>query len=349
MNVRLTLRWRVVLVGLAAAIVGYNISGLVRLLRHHLPVTCSSGFLGSSLVCGQNPTISARDLLLAAALLVSLGLLLASAIWAARPVREFSRIVSRVGPQNLGYRINAVGTRDELHQLGHNLDDMMDRIAAGYEGQRQFAANASHELRTPLAVQRTLIEVSLAGPLSADQIELVTRQLLQTNERNEQLIEGLLVLSESDRGLIARGAQRLDVIVAHVLDSHAELARAAGVTLIRELPDRPVLGEELLLERLVANLVRNAIKYNRAGGYVRVAVGPDPALTVTNSGEPIPAESVDRLFEPFRRLRGDRISQDGAGLGLTIARSIVGAHHGAIAATPGPDGGLQVTVELPRP
>ena len=346
---RLTLRWRVVLVGVAAAIVGYNITGLMRLLRRHLPVTCTSGFPGSSLVCGRHPSLSAGDLLRGSALLVGLGVLLALAIWSARPVREFSRVVSRVGPQNLGYRIQSRGTRDELHRLSRSLDDMMDRIAAGYEGQRQFAANASHELRTPLAVQRTLIEVSLAGPLTSDQIELVTRQLLQTNERNEQLIEGLLVLSESDRGLIARSPQRLDEIVAHVLDAHADLARAAGVVLVRELGDRPVLGEELLLERLATNLVGNAIKYNRPGGYVRVAVGGEPALVVTNGGEAIAAESVDRLFEPFRRLRGDRISQDGAGLGLTIARSIVSAHHGTIAATPGPDGGLRVAVELPRP
>ena len=346
---RLTLRWRVVLVGVVAAIVGYNITGLMRLLRRHLPVTCGSSFTGSGLVCGTNPTLSAGDLLRALALVVGVALLLALAIWAARPVREFSRIVSRVGPQNLGYRIQSRGTRDELHRLGHSLDAMMDRIAAGYEGQRQFAANASHELRTPLAVQRTLIEVSLAGPLSTDQIELVTRQLLQTNERNEQLIEGLLVLSESDRGLIARSPRRLDLVVAHVLDAHADLARAAGVTLVRELGERLVLGEEVLLDRLVSNLVRNAIKYNHAGGYVRVVVGDEPSLVVVNSGDAVPAESIDMLFEPFRRFRGERISQDGAGLGLTIARSIVNAHQGVVVASPGPDGGLRVEVQLARP
>ena len=344
---RLTLRWRVVLVGVVAAIVGYNVPGLMRLMRRHLPVTCGSSFPGSGLVCGANPTLSAGDLLRALAFLVGLALLFGLAIWAARPVHEFSRIVSRVGPQNLGYRIQSRGTRDELDRLGHSLDAMMDRIAAGYEGQRQFAANASHELRTPLAVQRTLIEVSLAGPLSSDQIELVTRQLLQTNERNEQLIEGLLVLSESDRGLITRSPQRLDLVVAHVLDAHSDLARAAGVTLVRELAERSVLGEEVLLDRLVSNLVRNAIKYNHAGGYVRVVVGDGPSLVVTNSGDPVPAESVDVLFEPFRRFRGERISQDGAGLGLTIARSIVNAHHGVIAASPGPDGGLRIQVQLP--
>ena len=346
---RLTLRWRVVLVSVAAAIVGYNVTGLIRLIRQHLPVTCGSSFPGSGLVCGTNPTLSAGDLLRAVAFLAGVALLFGLAIWAARPVREFSRIVSRVGPQNLGYRIQGRGGRDELYRLGRSLDDMMDRIAAGYEGQRQFAANASHELRTPLAVQRTLIEVSLAGPLSSDQIELVTRQLLQTNERNEQLIEGLLVLSESDRGLITRGPQRLDLLVAHVLDAHADLARAAGVTLVRELAERAVLGEAVLLDRLVSNLIRNAIKYNHAGGYVRVVVGDGPSLVVTNSGDAVPAESVDVLFEPFRRFRGERISQDGAGLGLTIARSIVNAHHGSIAAGPGPDGGLRVEVQLPRP
>jgi signal transduction histidine kinase len=197
-------------------------------------------------------------------------------------------------------------------------------------------------------VQRTLIEVSMARSLNADQIELVTRQLLVTNERNEQLIEGLLVLSESDQGLIARTPQRLDDIATTVVADHHELAASARVRLHTDLTERIVPGERVLLERLVTNLVQNAIKYNRPGGEVRVIVGATPALVVTNTGPEIPAEAIAGLFEPFRRLATDRINHGGgAGLGLTIARSITQAHDGRIRAQPQARDGMRVEVELP--
>jgi signal transduction histidine kinase len=232
--------------------------------------------------------------------------------------------------------------------LTQAVNDMMNRLAAGYEGQRSFAANASHELRTPLAVQRTLIEVSMATARSPKQIELLTEQLLATNERNERLIEGLLVLSESDRGLAARMPQRLDEITAAVVDAHRDMATQAGVTLRTSLAPRVVQGEEVLLERLVTNLVRNAITYNVSPGDVSVGVSASPALVVENTGSPIPAESVAGLFEPFRRGAADRTYHGGgAGLGLTIVRSICQAHDGSVDAHARPDGGLRIEVTLP--
>jgi signal transduction histidine kinase len=224
----------------------------------------------------------------------------------------------------------------------------MDRIAMGYEAQRHFAANAAHELRTPLAVQRTLIEVGLTRATTPEKLELVTAQLLATNERNERLIEGLLVLSESDRGLVTKIPLRLDTIVASVLDDHEARAREAGVTINRKLEPRTVLGEQVLLERLVTNLVQNAIKYNRADGTIDVEVGGEPALIVTNTGDDVPPEAVAGLFEPFRRLSGTRIDHSGgAGLGLTIVRSICRAHDGVIAAHSSGSDGLRVEIVLP--
>ena len=177
---------------------------------------------------------------------------------------------------------------------------------------------------------------------------MLTEQLLATNERNERLIEGLLVLSESDRGLAARTPQRLDEITAAVVDTHRDLAVQAGVTLRASLAPRVVQGEEVLLERLVTNLVRNAITYNVQPGEVCVSVGSSPALVVENTGGPIAAESVAGLFEPFRRGTADRTYHGGgAGLGLTIVRSICQAHDGSVGAHPGPDGGLRVEVTLP--
>jgi signal transduction histidine kinase len=292
------------------------------------------------------------DLVHLAALLVTLAALLAvgsaAVRWAVRPIRDLIPAIGDVGPQNLGHRLNPGGGRDELSRLGRTIDDMMDRIATGYEAQRRFAADASHELRTPLAVQRTLIEVGMAQQPTPEQLTLLTAQLLATNERNERLIEGLLVLSESDRGLLTRAPLRLDTVVGAVLDDHRERAAEAGVTITTRLRSRTVHGERVLLERLVTNLVQNAIKYNRPGGTIDVEVGDQPALVVENTGDDVPAEAVAGLFEPFRRLAGTRIDHSGgAGLGLSIARSIVRAHDGLISARPRGHDGLRVEIVLP--
>jgi signal transduction histidine kinase len=272
----------------------------------------------------------------------------ALARWALQPIRTFTATVGRLGPQNLGERVPVTGEHDESTALALELNRMMDRLAAGYEGQRSFAANASHELRTPLAVQRTLIEVGMSAPLTTEQMELLTRQLLETNERNERLIEGLLVLSESERGLVGATPQRLDLITESVADRHLDLAEQANVKLHVDVAPRVVAGEAVLLERLVTNLVQNAIKYNRPGGCVAVRVGDAPALRVTNTGTAVRPEDVSGLFEPFRRASGTRIDHGGgAGLGLTIVRSIAQAHGGNVTAAAGEDGGLEVDVLLP--
>lgn len=263
-----------------------------------------------------------------------------------RPVRAMTETVQELGPQNLGQRVGSRGLRGELLGLAAALDEMLDRVATGYEGQRRFASNASHELRTPLAVQRTLVEVALVT--GEQDMTRLAAQLLAVNERNEQLIEGLLVLAESDRGLPGTQPVRLDLLVAEVLDRLAEQAAKHEVTIQRALIERTVPGDPVLLERLVSNLVHNAIKYNEPGGAVDVVVAGEPALAVRNTGQRVPAETVPALFEPFRRLTSDRTYQrDGAGLGLSIVRSVATAHHGSVAAEPGADGGLKVTVNLP--
>ena len=269
--------------------------------------------------------------------------------WVLAPVRRVLPVIAQVGPQNLGHRIRPGRGRDEIKRLGRALDTMMNGIAAGYEGQRSFAANASHELRTPLALQRTLIEVGMAEPLTPEQSSLLAGQLLETNARNERLIEGLLVLSQADQGLTSRTPQSLDQITAGVVDAHTRAAADADVKITVDPSPYEVAGDPVLLERLVRNLVHNAIKYNRPGGTVNVSVGAAAAaLTVENTGPMVPAEDVARLFEPFTRLATGRIDHSGgSGLGLAIARSIVRAHGGTITATSLDDGGLHVTVNLP--
>ncbi|MCO8272771.1 ATP-binding protein [Actinoplanes sp. TRM 88003] len=316
------------------------------------PVWCTPGPDSTNIICRQLFRRPSIPIILAMGFVV-LFLLAASypvIRWCLRPLHDLVPVIDNVGPQNLGHRLRPGDGRDELAVLGRSIDGMMDRIAVGYEAQRRFAADASHELRTPLAVQRTLIEVGLARTLKEGQLELLAAQLLETNERNERLIEGLLVLSESDRGLVSRTPLRLDRITAGVLDAHRTRAGEAGVTITSELAPRVVAGEQVLLERLVTNLVQNAIKYNRPGGTIDVRVGDDPALSVVNTGDDVPPDEVPALFEPFRRLHGSRIDHSGgAGLGLAIARSITRAHDGIIAASSTGRDGLSVQVSFPAP
>jgi len=341
-------RRRIYLSLAVVAVTGYLANSIFR--SGHRALGCSSAPARALNLCtsfsGYRP--AARWAIVALLVLISVGVVIALARWSLNPIRSFSATVGRLGPQNLGERVPVSDEHDEATALAVELNRMMDRLAAGYEGQRSFAANASHELRTPLAVQRALIEVGMSAPLTSDQMELLTRQLLDTNERNERLIEGLLVLSESERGLVGTAPQRLDQITQTVVDRHVDLAEQADVKLHVELTPRTVMGEAVLLERLVTNLVQNAIKYNRSGGCVAVRVGGNPTLRVTNTGPQIATEDVPALFEPFRRHSGTRIDHSGgAGLGLTIVRSITQAHGGTVNAAPGSDGGLEVDVTLP--
>ncbi|MDT4915139.1 MAG: hypothetical protein QOC66_4267 [Pseudonocardiales bacterium] len=274
---------------------------------------------------------------------VILGIALLVARWVVLPVRDIAEAVGRFGPTSLGLRLRAQGPHDETRRLSEEIDAMLDRLAEGYEAQRRFASNASHELRTPLATQRALIEVSLTSALTPDQLELLSRQLLATNERNEKLVDGLLTLAETERGLVTSTPQRLDVIVGEVVEMLRSAAKEREVELTASLAPVSVIGEQPLLDRLASNLIFNAIKYNNAGGTVTVTVGQSGVFTVANTGPVVPANQVAGLFEPFRRMSGERLDHGGGvGLGLTIARSIVAAHRAAIDAHANPGGGLVV-------
>jgi signal transduction histidine kinase len=270
--------------------------------------------------------------------------------WMLRPLSATAHTVRRLGPHNLGQRIRLVSGPDPYKELSDAIDDALDRLAVGYESQRRFAANASHELRTPLAVQRLLTEVAMDDPGAGQDLKRLGAQLLRTNEQNENLIEGLLVLAESDRGLQGKVPARLDQLAAEVLQSHQQLAAKHQVTLRPTLSETTVSCDPVLIERLIENLVSNAVRYNEPGGWVEVEVTGDPVIVVRNTGEPVPAEAVPTLFEPFKRLGTDRVragGRGGVGLGLAIVRSIVLAHEGTIRARPRSGGGLEIAVALP--
>jgi len=290
--------------------------------------------------------ISGIALLIVGAMAALTGWLMAGRVL--RPVRHITATARRLEAERLDRRINLDGPHDELKELADTFDGMLDRLADSFDSQRRFVANASHELRTPLAVQRTLVEVAMADPTASPELMRLGTHLLHTNERNERLIDGLLVLARSDRGLTTREPVRLDRIVDTVVRASADLAERAGVTLTSELAPRSVAGDPVLLERLVANVVHNAVHYNVWDGTVHVEVGDDPALMIVNTGPKVPLESVSGLFEPFRRLDRDRTAHRvGAGLGLSIVRSVARAHGGGVEAAPNAGGGLVVSVKLP--
>jgi signal transduction histidine kinase len=270
---------------------------------------------------------------------------------ALRPVHAITAAARTASEENLGQRIALAGPDDELKELADTFDAMLGRLDAAFASQRRFVANASHELRTPLTVMRTAIDVTLAKPgRTQPQLEAMAAEVRQAVDRAEALIEALLTLARSDRGAGAREPLDVAVLAEDALDAAAPAIRACPVTVDAALRPGPALGDPVLVERLVTNLVDNAIRHNVPDGWVRVATGTREGMAfidVANGGAPIPAELVPALFEPFRRLSERAGSPEGTGLGLSIVRSVVVAHHGQLTARPRPAGGLEVSVLLP--
>ncbi|WP_405953762.1 sensor histidine kinase [Streptomyces phaeochromogenes] len=262
------------------------------------------------------------------------------------PVAAMTDATRRISEQNLHQRLALTGPDDELQRLADTFDTMLDRLEKSFESQRRFVANASHELRTPLAVQRTSLEVGLADPLPEGLAD-VREDLLTANREAERLINALLLLARSDRGLDETEPVDLSAAARLVAAELAPQAKSEQVD-VEVSADRQltVPGDPVLLRHLLTNLVRNAIQYNHPGGRVRVRLD-GRTLTVTNTGPPVPADRVPDLFEPFRRLAQDRVGTTGHGLGLAIVRSIAEAHGTEATAEPGQAGGLAVTVRFP--
>ncbi|MFJ8311818.1 MULTISPECIES: sensor histidine kinase [unclassified Streptomyces] len=257
-----------------------------------------------------------------------------------RPVHVMTARARKLTASSLHERIGAEGPDDELKELGDTIDDLLARLEAAFDSQRRFIANASHELRTPLATQRAAIQVGLDDDPSPADLERTRRTLLANNRRSEQLIEGLLTLARSERGL----EQREDVDLAEVV--REEAARYDTVKI--DAAPAVVRGNRTLLARLTANLLANAVTYNEPGGAVEVTVYGGRLVVVNNAGPVIAEDDIPALFEPFRRGEGRDRMGSGAGLGLSIVRSIALAHGGTVTASPGAEGGLAVTVSLPK-
>jgi signal transduction histidine kinase len=265
---------------------------------------------------------------------------------ALRPVHRITAAARAASEHNLSARVALRGPRDELHELAETFDEMLDRLQVAFEGQRRFIASASHELRTPLAVMGATVDVVLDNPAStpADLREMAT-DVRAAVDHAEHLIGALLILAHNERGLTVHDEVDLATVAEDVLDTAAMRDLRVHAT----LEPAVISGDPVLVERLVANLVDNAVRYNTAAGEIWVStltVAGKSHLTVANTGPPIRPADVDRIFQPFRRLN-DRASQEGFGLGLTIVASIAEVHGGIATARPRNDGGLSITVTIP--
>ncbi|MER6197151.1 HAMP domain-containing sensor histidine kinase [Streptomyces sp. NPDC001586] len=268
------------------------------------------------------------------------------------PLGKITRTARRVVGTDLTRRIELDGPDDELKELADTFDEMLDRLERAFTAQQRFVANASHELRTPLAINRTLLEVHLSDPGAPVELQQLGKTLLATNERSEQLVEGLLLLARSENQIVERKPVDLAEVASRAVDQVRGEAEAKGVEIRGERAPAVVQGNGVLLERIALNLVQNAVRYNvPEDGWVEVtteAQHGQAVLLVSNTGPVVPAYEVDNLFEPFRRLRTERTGSDkGVGLGLSIARSVARAHGGRIQATPREGGGLVMRVTLP--
>jgi signal transduction histidine kinase len=269
-----------------------------------------------------------------------------------RPLRAMIAATQQICEDNLGQRLAVTGPADELKDLADTIDGLLARLQGAFDAQRQFVANASHELRTPLTLTRTLLQMTLTDPRpTLDGFRATCEDVLAAGDQQEQLIEALLTLARSQRGLDHREQADLAAIARNVLHACEPDAAKRRVAVSASIGEAPVLGDPRLLQRMAANLIDNAIRHNIPGGKLRVRVaasGGQATFTITNTGPVIPASQASRLLQPFQRLAPGRPA-DGEclGLGLSIVAAIAKAHQAALAIRPRSGGGLIVEVSFP--
>jgi signal transduction histidine kinase len=269
---------------------------------------------------------------------------------ALRPLQLMTAKARQISERNLHERLALSDPPDELKELGDTFDGLLIRLEAAFRAQRQFVANASHELRTPLTLERAMVEVALADPdAPAQALRATCQRVLAAGAQQERIIDALLTLARGQRGLDRREPFRLDEVAADVLVERGAGAERLGLRVEASLSPAPTAGDPRLAERLVANLVDNAVVHNSPGGWLTVHTGikdGQAVLLVANSGPVIDPGEVDRLLRPFERMRTDRTGQR-AGLGLAIVQAIADAHGAVLTVRPPGGGGLEVEVGFP--
>jgi signal transduction histidine kinase len=295
---------------------------------------------------------SAVALAIMAVVSIGLGWLVAGRVL--RPIRTMTAATRRISERSLHERLALEGPGDELKDLADTIDGLLARLETAFDSQRRFVANASHELRTPVMFTQTLLQVALADPaLTLESLKAACQDVIDTGKEQAQLIDALLILARSQRGLDRREPFDLAAVARDALDSTDAAAAAKELTLEPTLHPAPLVGDARLARTLITNLVDNAMRYNQPGGQVEVLIttrAGHALLRVTNTGPPISDDEIGRLLQPFQRLEDQRNNNcDGLGLGLSIVSAIAAAHHASLSVNPQPTGGLAVEVAFPSP
>ncbi|MEV6008815.1 ATP-binding protein [Streptomyces sp. NPDC051976] len=296
-------------------------------------------------------TVSAAGLAVMALISLVLGWVIAGHFL--RPLRTITATARDISASNLDRRLDLRRRDDEFTELAQTLDDLFARLQASFDSQRHFVANASHELRTPLTAERTLLQVALAEPdASAAALRATCEEVLALGEQQERLIDALLTLASSERGIERRETFDLAEITAKVLTDREGEARRRDIRVKSALGPAAAAGDPSLVESMVANLIDNALRHNLSGGHIDITtatVDGTSYLTMTNTGERIPPTELDRLFQPFQQFGRERIRhREGHGLGLAIVRAIADAHSATLTPHAPPEGGLRITVGFPH-
>lgn len=286
---------------------------------------------------------------------ISLGVMVAAAAlmgWlaAGRVTRSLRKLTARakdLSQENLDERLNLEGPHDELKELADTLDGMLGRLEVAFDAQRSLSAHVSHELRTPISIIRGEADLTLADVASSPRERELAATVRAAAVRTEALLDSLLALARAESTMNER--ERVDVadLAGDVIGEWIERADAAQIEVDLTLTTAVVRGDRFLLQRLIANLVDNAIKHNRSGGWLRLEVateGTDAVITVTNTGDLIDDDQIAEITKPFQRIDDRR---PGYGLGTMVVQSVVTSHGGTFAIAARPEGGLVITVHLP--
>ncbi|MGD0555067.1 MAG: ATP-binding protein [Streptosporangiaceae bacterium] len=367
-QLRLTLTYGILFFAAGAVLLGVTYALVARfgLVRIPPPPQPSVPKLGSGSLGLPEPQVTTdlalqraaelRELLvsssiaLAAMTFISIGLGWLMARRALRPLRTMMIAMKDISEHNLDRRLNMEGPSDEIKGVADTFDGLLGRLGSAFEAQRRFVANASHELRTPLTLTRSLLEVTLADTeATRTDLRKVCYRILASNEQEERLIEALLTLARSQRGLDRRVEIDLAGVTSKQIEAARPFASSRGCRIETILSPAGTEGDLPLMERLISNLVDNAMRHNVADGWMRIETGNvdgRPTLRVTNSGPVIPAEQAETIFQPFQRLHtaqqeGD---QDGLGVGLSIVAAIVTAHNAELRVVPREAGGLDIRI-----
>ncbi|GAA0924447.1 sensor histidine kinase [Nonomuraea longicatena] len=265
-------------------------------------------------------------------------------------IRTITATTRDISATNLHRRLALDGPADELKELGDTIDALLTRLEDAFRSQRRFVGNASHELRTPLNRQRVIGQVALADPeAGVESLRAAHERILVAGEQQARLLESLLTLSRGEAGLDVRDPFDLAALCQEVAGAREAEAAARGLVIRAQVGAAVASGHRALAERLVVNLVDNALRHNVPGGWVEVGVrtaAGSAVLTVENSGPLVPPDAVEGLFQPFQRMGAARTGE-GLGLGLSIVQAVAAAHDAAVTAVARPGGGLSVTVAFP--